>query len=454
MSYGFPPARSRKSTLLRFAEARSPRYTSYPTAPHFHEGVTGDTYARWLEQLDPAAPVSLYLHVPYCRSLCWYCGCNTRATTRDEPVAAYLLRLLAELRLVADHLPGRMMISHLALGGGTPAILKPHQLDELMAAVRARFDFDADAELSMEIDPRHFDAEDAAALARNGFTRASTGVQSFDPAVQAAINRIQPFEMVRDAFDLLRAEGVTKINADLIYGLPKQTVESARASAEAAAALDPDRLAVFGYAHVPHMKSHQNLILEQDLPDAPTRIDQADAMDEALVRCGYRRIGIDHYARPDDPMTVALDAGALKRNFQGYTTDRAETLIALGASAIGDTPSGYVQNIADVRRWMAAVEAGQLPIARGVEVTGLDALRRAIIERIMTDLTVDVDAVAAARGLPAPRFDTSELEAAGIVARKGSILHVNPDFKPLARLAAAAFDERLAAGPARHSVSV
>ena len=454
MAYGFPPAQSRQSTLLRFAEARSPRYTSYPTAPHFHDGVTGQTYGAWLEQLDPDAPVSLYLHVPYCRSLCWYCGCNTRATTRDEPVAAYLTRLLAELRLVADHLPARMTISHLALGGGTPAILKPDQIDALMAAVRARFDFAVDAELAMEIDPRHFDAEDAAALARNGFTRASTGVQSFDPAVQAAINRIQPFDMVRDAFDMLRAEGVTKINADLIYGLPKQSVDSARASAEAAAALDPDRLAVFGYAHVPHMKSHQNLILEADLPDAPARIDQADAMEAALVRCGYRPVGIDHYARPDDPMTKALDAGTLKRNFQGYTTDRADTLIALGASAIGAAPSGYVQNIADVRAWSQAVEAGALPIARGVAVSAEDALRRAIIERIMTDLSVDVDAVAAHHGLSAPAFDIAELEAAGVAAREGSVIHVNPAFKPLARLAAAAFDERLAAGPVKHSVSV
>lgn len=454
MNYGLPKARSRTSTLLRFAEARSPRYTSYPTAPHFHEGVTADRYADWLSQLDPGAPVSLYLHVPYCRSLCWYCGCNTRATVRDEPVAAYLLRLLAELRLVTDRLPARMTISHLALGGGTPAILKPHQLDELMAAVRARFDFRPDAELSMEIDPRHFTAEDAAALARNGFTRASTGVQSFDPAVQAAINRIQPFEMVRDAFDMLRAEGVTKINADLIYGLPKQTAASARASAEAAAALSPDRLAVFGYAHVPHMKSHQNLIQETDFPDAPTRIDQADAMEEALLRCGYRAIGIDHYAKPDDPMTRALDAGVLRRNFQGYTTDQADTLIALGASAIGQTPSGYVQNIADVRSWMVSVEAGRLPVARGVEVTAEDAMRRAIIERLMTDLDADIALIAAQHGLRAPEFDTADLEAAGVVRREGARLQVNPAYKPLARLAAAAFDERLATGPAKHSVSV
>jgi oxygen-independent coproporphyrinogen-3 oxidase len=445
---------SRRDTLLAFAARRSPRYTSYPTAPRFHEGVTGAVYGDWLHQLDPGKPVSLYLHVPYCRSLCWYCGCNTRATTKAGPVEAYLETLLAELALVADRLPARMTVSHLALGGGTPAILTPAQIDQLMGAVRDRFDFVSDAELSIEIDPRHFTREDAEALGRNGFTRASTGVQSFDPAVQAAINRIQPFELVEAAFNRLREAGVTKINADLLYGLPKQTVESARASAEAAAALKPSRLAVFGYAHVPHMMAHQKLILDEDLPGPETRIDQADAMDQALMASGYRAIGIDHYALPDDPMTRALDAGVLKRNFQGYTTDKACTMIGLGASAIGESPAGYVQNITDVRTWRDAVVAGELPIARGVGVTAEDVMRRAIIERVMTDLKVDAAGIAAAHGLPAPSFDVDELEAAGIVTRTGARLSVDPAYKPLARLAAAAFDAYLATAPVKHSVSV
>ncbi|MFW5661214.1 MAG: oxygen-independent coproporphyrinogen III oxidase [Oceanicaulis sp.] len=445
---------SRRDTLLKFAEHRSPRYTSYPTAPHFHDGVDAQTYAAWLDGLDAAAPVSLYLHVPYCRTLCWYCGCNTRATTKDGPVAAYLDVLLREIALIADRLPARMMISHLAMGGGTPAILKPEQIDRLMAAVRARFDFKPGAELSIEIDPRHFTAEDAAGLARNGFTRASTGVQSFDPAVQAAINRIQPYDQVARAFDLLRAAGVEKINADLLYGLPKQSVKSARASAEAAAALGADRLAVFGYAHVPHMKSHQNLIKLEDLPGPARRLAQADAMEAALVEDGYRLIGIDHYARPGDPMTRALDAGTLRRNFQGYTTDEAETLIALGASAIGQTPSGYVQNAPDVRTWMQQVQAGRLPVAKGVATSPEDVMRRAIIERLMTDFTADPAAIAKAHGRPAPQVDLGELERAGIVTVRGGRVTVNPACKPLARLAAAAFDAYLATGKAKHSVSV
>lgn len=445
---------SRRDTLLKFAEHRSPRYTSYPTAPHFHDGVTAKTYAGWLDGLDPDAPVSLYLHVPYCRTLCWYCGCNTRATTKTEPVAAYLDVLLKEVALLADRLPARMTVSHLALGGGTPAILTPEQIDRLMAAVRARFDFKPGAEISIEIDPRHFTGEDAAALARNGFTRASTGVQSFDPAVQKAINRVQPYDQVAGAFDLLRAVGVEKINADLLYGLPKQTVESARASAEAAAALGADRLAVFGYAHVPHMKSHQNLILEDDLPGPAERLAQADAMEAALVADGYRMIGIDHYARPDDPMTRALDAGVLRRNFQGYTTDEADTLIALGASAIGQTPSGYVQNAPDVRSWMIAVNEGRLPVAKGVAVTREDALRRAVIERLMTDFRVDPQAIARDHGLDAPQVDLSDLQRAGVVSVEAGVITVNSAYKPLARLAAAAFDAYLQTGKAKHSVSV
>ena len=445
---------TRLDTLLAFAARHSPRYTSYPTAPHFHAGVDAKTYGGWLERLEPDAPVSLYLHVPYCKSLCWYCGCNTRATTREEPVAAYLELLLAELPMVADRLPIRLTVSHLAFGGGTPAILNPSQIDQVMDAIRSRFDFAPNAEISIEIDPRHFTREDAAALARNGFTRASTGVQSFDPAVQAAINRTQPFELVEAAFNRLRQVGVSKINADLLYGLPRQTIESARVSAQAAATLEPSRLAVFGYAHVPHMMAHQRLIKDEDLPGAADRIAQADAMESALVASGYSVIGIDHYARPDDPMTKALHAGKLRRNFQGYTTDKARTMIGLGASAIGESPSGYIQNIADVRQYGQAVSDGRLPVARGVAVSAEDAMRRAIIERIMTDLAVDPGAIAAAHHLPTPQADIAELQAAGIVHRDGARLIVDPRFKPLARLLAAAFDGYLASAEVKHSVSV
>ena len=432
---------TRRETLLRFAETRTPRYTSYPTVPHFHTGVGPADQARWLSALDPAEPVSLYIHIPYCRQLCWYCGCNTRATTQDGPIIAYLERLLAELALVADALPGRMRLSHFAMGGGTPAILSPQQIDRLMEAVRASFDVLPGAELAIEIDPRHF-------------TRASTGVQSFDPAVQAAINRIQPWELVAITFERLREAGIAAINIDLLYGLPRQSVASAIASAEAAAELEPDRLAVFGYAHVPHMKAHQRLINEAELPGAGARLDQADAIETVLTDYGYRTIGIDHYAGPEDPMARALDAGTLRRNFQGYTTDPAQTLIGLGASAIGASPQGYVQNASDVRSWGAAVEAGILPVARGIALTDDDRVRRTIIEQLMTYLTADPAAIARREGMPVPEIDLQALETAGILTRTGTAIRINPAYRPLARLAAAAFDAHLPRSTARHSVSV
>jgi oxygen-independent coproporphyrinogen-3 oxidase len=445
---------TRRETLLRFAETRTPRYTSYPTVPHFHTGVGPADQARWLSALDPAEPVSLYIHIPYCRQLCWYCGCNTRATTQDGPIIAYMERLLAELTLVADRLPSRMRISHFAMGGGTPAILSPQQIDGLMEAVRARFDFLPEAELAIEIDPRHFTRADADGLSRNGFTRASTGVQSFDPAVQAAINRIQPWELVAITFDRLREAGVPAINIDLLYGLPRQNIASAIASAEAAAELEPDRLAVFGYAHVPHMKAHQRLINEAELPGAGARLDQADAIETVLTDYGYRMIGIDHYARPWDPMAAALNAGTLRRNLQGYTTDPAQTLIGLGASAIGASPQGYVQNASDVCSWGAAVEAGILPVARGIALTDDDRVRRTIIEQLMTYLTADPAAIARREGMPVPEIDLQALETAGILTRTGTAIRINPAYRPLARLAAAAFDAHLPRSTARHSVSV
>jgi len=445
---------SRTATLLNFAQHRSPRYTSYPTAPHFHSGVTERVYGDWLDQLSADTPISLYVHIPYCRSLCWYCGCNTRATKSASPIETYVEYLLTEMALVADHLPPGVQVSHLALGGGTPAILSPRQLDLLMDALSDLFRFTVNAERAIEIDPRHFTRDDAQAIGRNGFTRASTGVQSFDPAVQRAINRIQPYEVVEAAFNRLRQAGVNKINADLLYGLPMQTEASARASAEAAAALDPDRLAVFGYAHVPHMKLNQRMIKTEDLPQAKARLAQADAMEDSLTGCGYRLIGIDHYAKPGDPMTRALETGTLRRNFQGYTTDRSPTMIALGASAIGRTPQGYVQNTSEVRTWMEDLDAARLPVGKGVALSRDDVMRGAIIEQIMTYLSVDPAAVAHAHNLPEPDVDLTELIEAEIVAVEQGRVIVNPAYRPLARLVAAAYDAYLSTGAAKHSVSV
>lgn len=372
---------ARRDTLLKFAARHSPRYTSYPTAPHFHAGVTGETVSGWLAGLPEDRPVSLYLHIPYCHTLCWYCGCNTTATQKRSPIAAYVEPLLVEIDRIADRLPARMSVSHLAFGGGTPTILSADDLDRIMERLRARFEIRQDAELSIEIDPRHFDADLARALSRHGFTRASTGIQTFDLKVQKAINRVQSLDVTALAFDRLRENGITEINADVLYGLPYQSVAASEDTALGVVSLEPSRLAVFGYAHVPHMKAHQKLIPDASLPGPAERLAQADRMDEVFRAAGYERIGIDHYARPGDAMAAADRAGTLKRNFQGYTTDTAQTLIGIGASSISRTPFGYMQNKVSVREWMAALASGELPVARGVEITSEDAFRGAIIAR-------------------------------------------------------------------------
>lgn len=452
MTQPAPP--SRLATLLTFGERRTPRYTSYPTAPHFTTDVGAPTWDRWLAALDPGDPVSLYLHVPYCAELCWYCGCNTRATRRTKPLADYLVVLLAEIDALAARLPARMAVSHIAFGGGTPTLMTADQFEAVMDRLRAHFDIEADAEIAVEADPRSLSKPLAQAMGRAGVTRASLGLQTFDPAIQAAINRIQSLELVETAFERLHEAGVSAINADLLYGLPGQTVSSAAKSARIAARLEPSRLAVFGYAHVPHMKAHQRLIPEASLPGAAERIAQGEAMGAVLEASGYEMIGIDHFARPDDPMARMARAGTLRRNFQGYTTDRARTILGLGASSISRTPFGYAQNHPEVGLWRDAVNAGISPVVRGVEIDDEDRMRAAIIESIMCRFEADPAAIAHAFGQPEPAAELGELERAGVLRRDGARILVNPDFRPLARLVAAAFDARLSAGPAKHSLSV
>lgn len=443
----------RLDILARHAEARVPRYTSYPTAPHFSEAVTPAHYAEWLSLLGEER-LSLYLHVPYCTTMCWYCGCNTRATQRPEPVERYFDILEREIDAVAARIGREPPVSHVHWGGGTPTIARAERLGAATALLKKRFAFEPDAEVAIEIDPRTITPADAEALAAAGFNRASLGVQSFDPDVQAAINRRQTEAQVKAATDALRAAGVAQVSFDLMYGLPRQTVENCVADTRAALALGPDRLSVFGYAHVPHMKTHQRLIDEAALPDALARIAQSEAIAEALEAEGYVAIGIDHYARPDDPMAQALAGGRLRRNFQGYTTDDAPTLIGFGASAIGRLPQGFVQNAPSTAKWARAITSGELATARGVALTPDDRLRAELIERLMCDLEVDLAAVAAAHGAPPPEADITVFELDGVACRVGSRITINPEYRALARNVAAAFDARLSAGAARHSRAV
>ena len=440
-------------------EAKVPRYTSYPTAPHFHAGVGPDVYRRWLAELDSQSPLSLYLHIPFCDTLCWFCGCHTSVVNNYAPVAEYCDLLLQEMTLVAHALGRRRKVNHIHWGGGSPTMLRPADIARLNAATRELFDVNQEAEFAVEVDPRGLTQASVDALAKAGLTRASIGVQDLDPAVQKAINRVQTMEETGAVIAMLRAAGVQSINLDLLYGLPLQTLQSWENTLHFALSLAPDRLSVFGYAHLPSFKKHQALISSAQLPDVNARLCQAAIAGEILGAHGYAAVGLDHYARPGDSMARALVEGSLARNFQGYTTDNAAALIGLGASAIGALPQGYVQNAPAVPLYRAAVAHGRLPIARGVALTAQDRLRRDIIERLMCDLHADLDAICADHGASPAQLQESlsalaPLAAQGAVRIEGGHISIPPSWRIAARLVCAAFDSYLDTGRARHSTAV
>ncbi|WP_366556208.1 oxygen-independent coproporphyrinogen III oxidase [Aquibaculum sediminis] len=421
-----------------------PRYTSYPTAPHFHPGVTADHYRTWLQALPADAPLSLYLHIPFCDTLCWFCGCHTRVIQTLRPVTAYVDLLLREFDLLTEALGGdKRPLAHLHFGGGSPSLLPPAEIDRIAAAIQGSFQPTSDAEIAVEIDPRGLDDAVIAAFLRLGVTRASVGVQDLNPQVQRAINRIQPFAVVQSAVDRLRAAGVGGINLDLMYGLPHQSVASVLQTAETILTLQPDRLALFGYAHVPHLKRHQRLLPEDARPDEAARLAQSEAVAARLGEAGYCRIGLDHFARPDDPLALSHSRGKLHRNFQGYTVDEAPILLGLGASAIGTLPQGYIQNTTDMPTYRQSIEQGHLPVARGLEVDEADRRERAVIESLMCHFEVDLSEHGGAQAFAPSLARLAPLIAEGLVELQGARVRVLPAGRPLVRVAAAAFDRYL-----------
>jgi oxygen-independent coproporphyrinogen-3 oxidase len=447
------------SAFEKYARASVPRYTSYPTAPHFSTHFPTDNYREWLGRLDPGEPISLYLHVPFCKQQCWYCGCNMKLAARYSPVATYVQHLLQEIELVADALPARMPVSHLHFGGGTPTVLEPEDLATVMARLGARFQFLPDAEIAIESDPRTLADAMIRQIGALGFNRASFGVQEFDPKVQAAINRIQPPDMVERAISGLRAAGVPNVNFDLIYGLPHQTAAALCRTVEQCVAMKPDRVALFGYAHVPWVAKNQRMIEDSALPNASERAEQARLAAATLVANGYVQIGIDHFALPGDSLAVAAATGRLHRNFQGYTADAAQTLIGIGATSIGRTPQGYVQNASETGAWSRAVAAGKLSVARGHALRGQDQLRGGVIERIMCDGSVDLAEAGRALGFADDWYadeiaELEQMQRDGLLTYGNGKLALAPEGLPLARVVAAVFDTYLRDSTARHSVAV
>lgn len=447
------------TSLTVTPDQRVPRYTSYPTAPHFTPDIGAESYSQWLCELAKEESLSLYIHIPFCAELCLYCGCHTSVVRRYAPIGAYVALIQQEISLVGRHLGKGRPVTHIHWGGGTPTILSPRHLQAITQTIHENFDIRDDAEIAIEIDPRTLSLEHVKALTAIGVNRASLGVQDFNETVQRAVNRIQSYEMTKRVAAWLREAGILRLNLDLMYGLPHQTSETVLQSLSQAIELRPDRIALFGYAHVPWMKRHQALLPEKHLPDADERLSQMQAAGDAICREGYVAIGLDHFARPDDDIVDALKHGRLRRNFQGYTTDEASTLIGFGTSSIGALPQGYVQNASKTVDYRRAISTGRLATARGVPLTEEDRLRRDVIERLMCDLSVDLDAIARDHGRNSNAFE-SEIEAVdamasnGLAIRNGTRITVPGEARAYLRLVCAIFDQHLSAGVKQHSRAV
>ncbi len=448
-----------QTDLIRKHAAPVPRYTSYPTAPHFHGGVNAATYREWLGGIAPGTALSLYIHIPYCDRLCWFCACNTRQTRRYEPIARYLGYLHREIATVAGLVDGGVEVGALHFGGGSPTMLAPDDMRALNDVLRSAFAFRPDAEISVEIDPNDMDEARFDALAEIGMTRASLGVQDFDPKVQAAINREQTFAQTRGVVEAARARGARSVNLDLLYGLPHQTADSVAATVEQALSLDPDRIALFGYAHVPWMRKHQTMIDEAALPDIVGRFGQSSRAAEIIAAHGYQVIGIDHFARPDDTMAVAHREGRLRRNFQGYTVDDLDTLIGFGASSIGKLAQGYVQNSTATGDYERLVSETGLAVTKGFALSQEDRMRAWVIERLMCDFSFSRSEFARCFGAQGtPVIDIAEKllqeDEDGLITSSGDRFVVTSRGRPVVRSVVAAFDAYFGTNGARHSVAV
>ncbi|MGI9424991.1 MAG: oxygen-independent coproporphyrinogen III oxidase, partial [Hyphomicrobiaceae bacterium] len=368
---------------IKALSAAVPRYTSYPTAPHFSPDVDAESYETWLKTLPVDEPLSIYMHIPFCDSLCWYCGCNTKMVKRYDPVSSYVDVLIDEVISVSSCATFDHDVSHVHWGGGSPSILAPNDMMRLSLTTRACFNWRDDVEFAVEIDPRYIDDGRINAFVDAGVTRVSFGVQDFNPKVQAAINRAQSFVETKAVVDRFRQAGIQSINIDLVYGLPHQTRDSVAQTIDQVLTLSPDRIALFGYAHLPARLAHQRLIEDAALPGPIERLAQSKRAASDIIKHGYVRVGLDHFAKPTDTLATR----PVKRNFQGYSSDDAKSLIGFGASAIGQFAQGYVQNAVPVAEYTRRVRERGLATARGVVLSQEDRARALVINRLMCELS-------------------------------------------------------------------
>jgi oxygen-independent coproporphyrinogen-3 oxidase len=455
------------AALLRKLGRSGPRYTSYPTADRFHAQFG---YPDYLDAVAArratrsGAPLSLYVHIPFCASICYYCACNKVVTQRLEKAAVYLDYLKREITLQATLFAGMNQVRQLHLGGGTPTYLSDAQMGDLMAHLRRHFEFALDdiGEYAIEVDPRSVTVERIASLRRQGFNRLSLGVQDYDEGVQRAVNRLQPEEQTQAILDAARAHGFRSVNIDLIYGLPKQTMDTMAHTLDKVIKADPDRIALYHYAHMPQLFKAQRMILDADMPGADIKLAMLGLAIERLHAAGYVYIGMDHFAKPDDDLALAQRQGRLHRNFQGYSTHAEADIVAFGVSAIGAVGATYSQNAKHLAAYYAGIDAQLLPIERGVTLTMDDAMRRTLIGRLMCNVELSVPAFEQAFPIVFADYFAAELaalralETDGLVTVGADWIAVTPKGRLLIRNICMVFDRYLA--PAleqpRHSVTV
>ncbi|CBN86675.1 oxygen-independent coproporphyrinogen III oxidase [Neisseria lactamica] len=438
--------------LIAGLPSSGPRYTSYPTADRFHGGFREKEYLEALHSRGADAsnkPLSLYIHIPFCNTICYYCGCNKIITKDKGRADAYIEYLEKEMKLLAPHLGGRHQLAQLHFGGGTPTFLSDNQLERVFEMIRKYFQLIPDGEYSIEIDPRKVSRETVLKLGRLGFNRMSVGIQDFDPKVQAAVNRIQSYEETKEVIDAAREAGFKSVSVDLIYGLPYQTSESIKTTIDTVLSLDPDRLALYHYAHLPHVFKPQRRIDTAAVPGSEEKLDMLQYCVQTLTERGYVFIGMDHFAKPDDELSVALEKGLLQRNFQGYSTYADCDLVAIGVSSIGKIGNTYSQNERDIDAYYAAIDEGRLPVMRGYQLNQDDILRRNIIQDLMCRFALDYRVYENISGTPFDRYfkdelaDLEKLADLGLVSLNKQGLTVTPKGRFLIRNIAMVFDYHL-----------
>ncbi|MEE3704456.1 oxygen-independent coproporphyrinogen III oxidase [Campylobacter sp. CX2-8023-23] len=424
-----------------------PRYTSYPTALEFSDEFDYDEYIKRLKECDK--PLSLYFHLPFCRSACYFCGCNVIYTSKSDKMSRYLDYLERELEILATIIDTKRSVVQMHFGGGTPTFYSASELDRLIKSIKKHFkNFTNDAEISCEIDPRFLNQEQLEVLSKHGFNRVSFGVQDFDEKVQKEIHRIQPFNITQNAVNLARKYGMLSVNTDLIYGLPYQNLESFKRTLELGVSLNPDRFAIFNYAHVPWIKKSMRKFDEATLPSPKTKLEILKYTMDYLPKNGYKMIGMDHYAKPSDELFKALSNGSLHRNFQGYTTKGGAQLIGVGLTSIGEGDDYYAQNHKDMVNYEAAIDAGRLPNSKGIYLSNQDKLRKFVIMELMANFSLDIKRVESEFGISFFDYFKAELDELGELKQFMNIsnqkIEINQTGTLLIRNIAMCFDEYMA----------